>query len=349
MKLSAKGAAFVREHEGFRSKWYLCPAGVPTIGVGMTMRSKAFKRWWKQNKGTPFRRGATITRDEADHALQFMFREEYGAAVDRAIGTGSVKQNVYDTMCSMSYNCGPGSLKWKWAKAAIAGKIGEAAKRLRTTAVTAKGKRLRGLVRRRKEEALLLEKGVYTGIGHIEETPEDALADGVLMRGERGKAVAVLIMNLSAMGYYDGSMDDVFGHGTEAALVEFQRDRGLVPDGYAGPDTLKEIKVAMAERHSKPVEGVPEEVEELVEKLDKPMGQSKTWIGALRGKFSGLVSGGGAVYAWNAWQGLDPMVQIAVVVAILIVLGFGIMGLRRVFKDRSGYAELGREVKALIS
>jgi len=161
MKLSAKGAAFIRLHEGFRANWYLDPVKVPTIGIGFTWRSTAFREWWRKHKPlVEFARGVSMTEAEADDALQFLVSREYGLAVNRFLGK-AVPQHVFDAMTSAVFNLGPGSLKWTWASAAKRGDYADAARRLRITGTTAKGKRLPGLVRRRAEEAALLEHGRY--------------------------------------------------------------------------------------------------------------------------------------------------------------------------------------------
>lgn len=244
--LSVSGAAFVRLHEGFVAKYYLDPIGVGTIGIGFTWRSKAFREWWDKNKPKQkFGPGATMTRAEADDALRFLFDREYGRAVNDFLKK-LVPQHVFDGMSSPVFNLGPGSLQWKWAAAAKQGAYGTAAELLRKTGTTARGKKLPGLVRRRKEEALLLERGIYTGVDKAEEPiAEDAMADGMLVRGERGPAVAALILKLAALGYYDGVKDDVFGYGTEAAVMAFQRANGLKADGWAGPKTLAAIEAAV--------------------------------------------------------------------------------------------------------
>lgn len=113
MNLSERGAAFVRRHEGFVDHYYLDPAAVPTIGVGFTWRSESFREWWGRNRpGQKFGPGATMTREEADKALVFMFAAEYGKAVNSFLGK-TVKQHIFDGMCSPVFNLGPGSLKWK--------------------------------------------------------------------------------------------------------------------------------------------------------------------------------------------------------------------------------------------
>ena len=49
----------------------------------------------------------------------------------------------------------------------------------------------------------------------------------VLKRGSRGDEVVTLQKKLKQWGYYDGSVDGVFGAGTEKAVQYFQRKNGL--------------------------------------------------------------------------------------------------------------------------
>lgn len=246
MKLSKNGATFMRLHEGFVGKWYLDPVGIPTIGIGFTWRSAAFRVWWAENKpGMKFQRGATMTRSEAERALRYLVDNEYGKAVNRFISGTTVEQHVFDGMVSPVYNLGAGALKWKWAKAIKEGHIAEGARRLKTTGVTAQGVKLPGLVRRRSEEALLISDGVYTGVTTLHTRSQavkpSAMADGVLQRGESGSHVAKLLRDLNRLNYYHGILDDVFGFGAEASVLEFQRDNSIDVDGKAGPETLKAI------------------------------------------------------------------------------------------------------------
>lgn len=242
-KISEKGTAFIRSHEGFIGKAYRDPVGILTLGAGFTWRSNAFRIWWSRNRSGPFNASAKISREEADDALKFIIDNEYGKAVNDFLGQ-IVPQNVYDGMCSTVFNCGPGSLEWSWAALIKDGKIDEGANRLKTTATTASGRTLPGLVRRRKEEALLISKGIYTGInGNLSESNA---SDDILERYDTGKEVAKLIIDLHNLGYYDGVMDDVFGVGTERAVMSFQRAHNLDVDGKAGPITLAAIKKALA-------------------------------------------------------------------------------------------------------
>lgn len=57
-----------------------------------------------------------------------------------------------------------------------------------------------------------------------------------------GDDVASLQDRLLELGYDAGYADAVFGERTEAALRQFQRDYGLVPDGTCGPLTLRALK-----------------------------------------------------------------------------------------------------------
>lgn len=65
-----------------------------------------------------------------------------------------------------------------------------------------------------------------------------AVDDGLLQQGDEGDDVASLQQRLATLGYYQGSVDGIFGQQTEAALIEFQRSQRLNPDGIAGSQTL---------------------------------------------------------------------------------------------------------------
>lgn len=65
---------------------------------------------------------------------------------------------------------------------------------------------------------------------------EDILDDiGVLRRGSRGDGVAMM---QEALGL---EADGIFGRGTERALINWQMDNGLTPDGVAGPMTFEKL------------------------------------------------------------------------------------------------------------
>lgn len=60
-------------------------------------------------------------------------------------------------------------------------------------------------------------------------------------RGAVSSDVAALQVALRARGLYAGAVDGIRGPGTTAAVVGFQRRRGLVPDGIAGPATRRAL------------------------------------------------------------------------------------------------------------
>lgn len=246
-KLSKRGVAFVAAHEGFVSRAYRCPAGVLTIGYGFTMRSRVFSAWWHEKHGRGLRMGDRISREDADTLLPKVFDEEYGAAVNAKIGTQV--QHQYDGAGSVCFNCGPGSLSWVWAKRLKAGDVPGSAKRLRTTAVTANGRRLAGLVRRRKEEAALIENGQY---GHKRSTPASV--------SSQSEDVMAYQKQLIALGYDLGEYgsDGVAGKDTLKAVKAFQESKGLRVDGIVGPATRAAlIRAIDAKRGNQATAGAP--------------------------------------------------------------------------------------------
>ena len=60
-------------------------------------------------------------------------------------------------------------------------------------------------------------------------------------QGSTGEQVRVIQSKLKNWGYYDGSVDGVFGSQTAQAVKYFQRKNGLTPDGIVGPATLRAL------------------------------------------------------------------------------------------------------------
>lgn len=56
--------------------------------------------------------------------------------------------------------------------------------------------------------------------------------------GSRGNEVRKLQTKLKELGFYNGSIDGIFGNNTKKAVIAFQKSRGLKADGIAGPKTL---------------------------------------------------------------------------------------------------------------
>ena len=68
----------------------------------------------------------------------------------------------------------------------------------------------------------------------------------VLKKGSRGDEVMTLQKKLKQWGYYDGSVDGVFGAGTEKAVQYFQRKNGLTADGVVGAKTAAALGMTLS-------------------------------------------------------------------------------------------------------
>jgi putative chitinase len=68
----------------------------------------------------------------------------------------------------------------------------------------------------------------------------------VLKEGSTGSDVSSLQARLKELGFNPGTVDGVFGPGTEAALKAFQASEGLVADGIAGPKTIAALQLSVS-------------------------------------------------------------------------------------------------------
>ena len=65
----------------------------------------------------------------------------------------------------------------------------------------------------------------------------------VSRRGSSGSEVRQIQEKLKRWGYYNGSIDGVYGSRTEEAVKSFQRKNGLTADGIAGRKTLNAMGI----------------------------------------------------------------------------------------------------------
>ncbi len=65
----------------------------------------------------------------------------------------------------------------------------------------------------------------------------EALSAAVLRQGVKGSEVKEVQRRLKLWGYYNGSVDGVFGAGTRSAVIAFQKKNGLKADGVVGKST----------------------------------------------------------------------------------------------------------------
>jgi len=138
----------IKQFEGFRSKAYLCPAGILTIGFGHT--------------GTDVLPGMRVTEAQADELLKRDVAR-FALIVEKAL-TAKVSQGQFDALVSFCFNTGPGKAGVKdglitlkngnppslLRKTNSGDKLGAAAEFDKWT--KANGQELRGLVARREAE-----------------------------------------------------------------------------------------------------------------------------------------------------------------------------------------------------
>jgi len=80
-------------------------------------------------------------------------------------------------------------------------------------------------------------------------------AAALLMRGDYGDSVLEVQKFLKARGFDPGPLDGDFGPMTEAAVVAFQKSRGLTPDGIVGPLTAQELRSEVSRAIRRPLAG----------------------------------------------------------------------------------------------
>lgn len=65
-------------------------------------------------------------------------------------------------------------------------------------------------------------------------------------RGSRGEEVRQIQTVLKDRELYTGNIDGIYGSQTEMAVIRFQKQMGLTPDGIAGPQTLSALGLGKA-------------------------------------------------------------------------------------------------------
>jgi peptidoglycan hydrolase-like protein with peptidoglycan-binding domain len=68
----------------------------------------------------------------------------------------------------------------------------------------------------------------------------------LLKRGSTGPDVLTLQTTLKQLGFDPNGVDGVYGPGTQAAVIAFQKAKGLTPDGICGPNTMAALQSSAA-------------------------------------------------------------------------------------------------------
>lgn len=73
---------------------------------------------------------------------------------------------------------------------------------------------------------------------------------GVSRYGSTGEEVKQIQKKLKEWGYYDGSVDGIYGSKTFSAVKKFQQKNGLTSDGIAGEKTLAALGISSSNNSS---------------------------------------------------------------------------------------------------
>ena len=67
-----------------------------------------------------------------------------------------------------------------------------------------------------------------------QDASEDSAQEVLSKYGSQGEEVRQIQTKLKELGLYTGSIDGIYGSGTKNAVIQFQKQQGLDPDGIAG-------------------------------------------------------------------------------------------------------------------
>jgi lysozyme len=231
-----KGIPFLEAHEGVVLTAYRCPAGVWTIGAGLTAASGVVAP----------HAGMIITRAEARRLLKLALSRNYEPAVRQALGR--VSQHAFDGAVSFHFNTGAvGRASWVGSY-----KAHDAAGVRSRLALWNKGggRVLPGLQRRRREEADVILLGRWPNDLRVASDPAPL--------DPRFAAFVISVTSLEIAEIRDAFREVGFEPGAtiakvdRQAVLDFQRHYGLTVDGLIGKQTLSTLQRELdARRQSK--------------------------------------------------------------------------------------------------
>jgi len=136
-------ASLCKQFEGFRSRPYLCPAGVPTIGYGSTYYSDGRKVTLQD---------PPMDEPAASALLMYELQHTYLPSVLRQCPILATDERKCNSVVDFVYNLGCGRLQTSTLKRKINAQDWEGAKEELMKWSKAGGKVLPGLLKRRKAE-----------------------------------------------------------------------------------------------------------------------------------------------------------------------------------------------------
>lgn len=88
--------------------------------------------------------------------------------------------------------------------------------------------------------AIVLSLSIIIGIGfiHTNRTEQIQTQEVLSKIGSRGDEVRRIQNKLKALGYFNGTVDGIYGAKTQSAVKRYQQSVGITADGVAGPKTL---------------------------------------------------------------------------------------------------------------
>jgi lysozyme len=287
MQTSAQGIEFLERHEGVVLKSYRCPAGVWTIGAGLTAASGVVKP----------RAGMVIGEAEATRLLQLALRRNYEPRVAKAMP--DAKQHEFDAGVSFDFNTGA-IHRASWVQRWLAGNL-DAARTALLAWNKGGGRVLPGLTRRREEEFALLARRDYGA----------KLATRPARSGLARLAVSLSLEELRAaraafirLGYTAIGPDPL---GFDAAEVKrFQADHDLTVDGIVGRATLSTLQrmIDARDRAAVPVSVTTVGAADTGAQVTADLDPALAWLGPA------ALAVGVVLLAWFAWRYRDALAAI---------------------------------------
>ena len=147
LTISNEGIALIKRYEGYRTTPYICAGGKATIGYGHVISN---------DMHIPDEWNRTLSLREVDELLRSdLARFEHGVL---RYCTVYLTQCQFDALVSFSFNLGLGVLQRSTLRQKILRKDGEGAAKEILKYNMAKGRILKGLVRRRQAEYNLFNR-----------------------------------------------------------------------------------------------------------------------------------------------------------------------------------------------